>query len=135
YLGSAAALGRRYELTSGDVSLWTLPLIHNAGMLVMVLPVAIAQRAVIAVPRFEIRESLEAVARHRVTFSGSIGPVAPRMLEFDAIRSFDLGALPPFFTPSRADALERHVGLICVSMFGITEGFLLATALSEPAEA
>jgi non-ribosomal peptide synthetase component E (peptide arylation enzyme) len=135
YLGSAAALGRRYELTAADVSLWTLPLIHNAGMLFMVLPVAISQRTVVALPRFEIREFLEAVARHRVTFSGSIGPVAPRMLEFDAIRSFDLSALRQFFTLSRADALERHVGVICGNMFGITEGLLLATAPSEPGEA
>ena len=58
YLGSAAALGRRYELTENDISLWSLPLIHNAGMLFVVLPVAIAQRTVVALPRFEFANSL-----------------------------------------------------------------------------
>jgi non-ribosomal peptide synthetase component E (peptide arylation enzyme) len=135
YLGSAAALGRRYELTSEDTALWTLPLIHNAGILFVVLPVVLSKRTVIALPRFEIREFLEAVARHRVTFSGSIGPVAPRMLEFEQIRSFDLSSLRQFFSLSRSDAVERHVGVICGNMFGITEGLLLASAPSEPSEA
>jgi len=135
YLGSAAALGHRYELTETDISLWSLPLIHNAGMLFVVLPVAIAQRSVVALPRFEIREFLEAVTRHRVTFSGSIGPVAPRMLEFEEIKAFDLSSLRQFFALSRSDAVERHVGVTCGNMFGITEGLLLASAPSDSAAA
>ena len=31
YLGSTRQLAERYELTGEDVTLWSLPLIHNAG--------------------------------------------------------------------------------------------------------
>ena len=110
YLGATRALGVRHGLTSDDISLWTLPLIHNAGMLYVVLPVALERRPVALLHRFEIHEFLEAVARHRVTFSGSIGPIAPRMLELENVAEFDLSTLDQFFCLARAGALESHIG-------------------------
>jgi non-ribosomal peptide synthetase component E (peptide arylation enzyme) len=133
YLGATRALARRYELTDRDTSLWTLPLIHNAGMLFVVLPMALERRTVVSLHRFEIREFLEAIGKHKATFSGSIGPVAPRMLEFGDIKDYDLSTLKQFFCLSRADALEPHVGIICGNMFGITEGLVMASAPSDPA--
>ena len=38
YLGSANSWNVRHDLGPGDVSLWALPLIHNAGMLLTLMP-------------------------------------------------------------------------------------------------
>ena len=44
YLGSTNSLCRRYELGPDDKTLWTLPLIHNAGGIFAVLPMALDSR-------------------------------------------------------------------------------------------
>ena len=135
YLGSAAAICRRWELTADDKALWTLPLIHNAGVLIVVLPMAIEGRTTIVMPRFDAREFLEVAARRGVTFSGSIGPVAPKLLEYEGVAQFDLKMLRQFFALARADAVEAHMGITTHTMFGITEGLLMGSAPSDTADA
>ena len=131
YLGAAAALSRRYELSGEDRALWALPLVHNAGMLFVVMPMALEGRAVAVLPRFEPVEFLTSVATHKVTFTGSIGPIAPRLLELDNVKSYDLSTLRQFFALSRADAVEAHLGITGGQMFGTTEGLVMASAPSE----
>ncbi len=135
YLGSAAALSRRWELDGKDKSLWTLPLIHNAGTLILVLPMVLDSRTSIIMPRFDVTDFLETVERRAVTFSGSIGPVAPRLLEFEDIGRFDLSQLRQFFSLNRADAVEAHTSVNVHTMFGITEGLLMGSAPSDTAQA
>jgi non-ribosomal peptide synthetase component E (peptide arylation enzyme) len=135
YLAQAQATARRYQLTEDDVCLWTLPLIHNAGMLLMVLPTVLQRRKAIIQPRFDIQIFLNAIAQYRVTFSGSIGPIAPRLLELQDIRSYDLTSLKQFFCMSRADVMEQHVGVTCINQFGITEGLILASSPTDGDEA
>lgn len=129
YLGSSAAWNRRHELTSEDVSLWALPLIHNAGMIVMLMPSLLARRTLVIMARFETDAFLRAIERHRVTYTGSIGPIAPSIIECPDIESYDLGSLRLFFTLARAEAVERKTGVPTQLMYGITEGLLMA---SEP---
>ena len=129
YLGCGLALARRHGLGPNDVALWALPIIHNAGMLFMVVPMVVDARTTVVLPRFEPRAFLGAIARHKVNFTGSIGPIAPRILEIDDIARHDLASLRMFFTVSRADALEAHAGVACGNIFGITEGLIMA---SEP---
>lgn len=135
YLGAAAAICGRWELTEHDKSLWTLPLIHNAGTLIVVLPMVLDRRTTIVMPRFEVREFLETAQRRGITFSGSIGPVAPKLLEFEGVKQFDLSALRQFFALSRSDAVEAHMGIVTGNMYGITEGLLMATAPTDTAVA
>ena len=56
-------------------------------------------------------------------------------MEYPRIGDHDLSSLRQFFTLSRADALEAHVGIVSGNMFGITEGLLTASAPSDPQEA
>ena len=63
YLGATLQLGQRYGLTGSDVSLWSLPLVHNAGTLFVVLPVAVDGRTVVIQPRVDIPEMLRLVER------------------------------------------------------------------------
>lgn len=135
YLGSSLALAKAYELDESDVGMWALPLIHNAGMLFIVIGTAVMRRTNVIRSSFDVEKFLAAIPAHRVTFTGSIGPVAPRIMEYPRIGDFDLSSLRQFFTLSRADSLEAHTGIISGNMFGITEGLLTASAPSDPEEA
>lgn len=135
YLGSALALAKAYELDENDVGMWALPLIHNAGMLFTVVPTTVTRRTNVIRSSFDVEKFLAAIPEHRVTFTGSIGPVAPRIMEYPRVADFDLSSLRQFFTLSRADALEAHTGIVSGNMFGITEGLLTACAPSDPQEA
>jgi len=135
YLGSALALAKAYELDENDVAMWALPLIHNAGMLFTVIPTTVMRRTNVIRNSFDVEKFLAAIPAHRVTFTGSIGPVAPRVMEHPRISDYDLSSLRQFFTLSRADGLEAHTGIVSGNMFGITEGLLMASAPSDPVEA
>lgn len=128
YLGSVRELGECYGLTGDDITLWSLPLIHNAGTIFAVLPVSVDGRTLIIQPRVDIPEMLRLVERHRVTFTGSIGPIAPKLLEVKDIDRNAIRSLKQFFSLTRAEAVEAHVGLPVSQMFGMTEGMLFGAA-------
>jgi non-ribosomal peptide synthetase component E (peptide arylation enzyme) len=131
YLGSCAAWNARHRLGSDDVSLWALPLIHNAGMILMLIPSLLERRKLVIQSKFDVVEFLRAIERHRVTYTGSIGPIAPRIIECPDIEAYDLGSLRMFFTLARAEAVEQKTGIECQHMYGITEGMLMT---SEPGD-
>lgn len=133
YLGQAAAWNARHRLTGADTALWTLPMIHNAGMILMLMPSLLQRRKLVMLPRFDLDEFLQAIERHRVTYTGSIGPVAPRVIEYRDVATRDLSSLRMFFTLSRAEALEAHTGIPSQQMYGITEGMLMASLPDSPA--
>ena len=133
YLGATRQLSARYRLTGEDVSLWGLPLVHNAGTMFAVLPVGLEGRTLILQPRLDIPGMLQLIAEHRVTFSGSIGPVAAKLLEVDDLHRYDISSLRQFFSLTRAEAVEAHVGKPVGQMFGMTEGMVFAASPSSPA--
>ena len=126
YLGSSAAWNARHRLTVSDTSLWALPLIHNAGMIVMLAPSLLRHSTLVIRSRFEVRDFLSTVARHRVSYTGSIGPIAPSIIDFPEVETYDLSSLRMLFTLARADGLEERVGIASQQMYGITEGMLMA---------
>jgi non-ribosomal peptide synthetase component E (peptide arylation enzyme) len=128
YLGATRQLSERYQLTPDDVSLWSLPLVHNAGTLFVVLPMTIEGRTAVLQPRVDIPEMLRLVERHGVTFSGSIGPIAAKLLEVKDLQRYNISTLKQFFSLTRADAVEAHVGIPVGQMFGMTEGMVFAAA-------
>ena len=85
--------------------------------------------------RVDIPLMLDLIERHRVTHALSIGPVAPKLLAYDGVARHDLSSLKLFATMSRADKLERHIGVPCGNLFGITEGLLLGTPGDAPVAA
>jgi non-ribosomal peptide synthetase component E (peptide arylation enzyme) len=128
YLGATRHLSERYGLTSDDVTLWSLPLIHNAGTLFAVLPVSLHGRTLVLQHRVDIPEMLTLVERHKVTFSGSIGPIAAKLLELQNLGQYNIRSLRQFFSLTRAEAVEAHVGIPVGQMFGMTEGMVFAAA-------
>lgn len=133
YLGYGVAWADLYGFGPDDVTLWALPLIHNAAMLLFLMPAIVHAHTLVLMPRFEARAFLETVEREGVTGTGSIGPVAAKLLDFADVASVDLSRLRSFITLNRADAIEAHLGVPTGNMFGMTEGLLLGSPPDAPA--
>ena len=125
YLGSCESWNARHGLGADDVSLWALPLIHNAGMLLMLIPSLISRRKLVIQSKFDLVGFLRAIETHRVRYTGSIGPIAPRIIECPDIEAYDLSSLRLFFTLARAEAVEQKTHIETHLMYGITEGMLM----------
>lgn len=127
YLAQARSWAQLHEITEKDVCLWPLPLIHNAAMVLIVLPALVKRSTIVIQERFDMMAFLEAIERFGVTYAGSIGPIAPRLLEYPDLTKHNLSTLRMFFALDRADALERHIGIPAANMYGITEGLLTSS--------
>jgi non-ribosomal peptide synthetase component E (peptide arylation enzyme) len=135
YLGSCEAWNVRHGLGADDVSLWALPLIHNAGMLLMLIPSLLSRRKLVIQSKFDLAGFLHAIETHRVTYTGSIGPIAPRIIECPNIEAYDLSSLQLFFTLARAEAVEQKTRIETHLMYGITEGMLMTCSPGATPEA
>jgi non-ribosomal peptide synthetase component E (peptide arylation enzyme) len=133
YLGSAAAWSERLHITAADVLLWSLPIAHNAGMLCFLMPALLHGATLVLLPRFEVSSFLETAQRERVTVSGSVGPVAPRLLDSAEPANFDLSSFRLFIGLNRGAEIEAHLGGTAVTMFGITEGLVMVSGPDDPA--
>lgn len=135
YLGHSAGWMRRYRIDEHSRLIWSLPLIHNAGQLYALVPVALLGVPAVLMPKVDIPRMLDLIAEHRVTHALSIGPIAPQLMAYPDIARHDLSSLQLFSTMSRADTLEAHLGVPCSNLYGITEGLLLGSPADAPAEA
>jgi non-ribosomal peptide synthetase component E (peptide arylation enzyme) len=115
------------------VLLWCLPITHNAGMICWLVPALLRGATLVLMRRFETEAFLETIERERVTLTGSIGPIAPRLLDFDEPERFDLSSVRLFVSLNRARDIEAHLGVQAMNVYGITEGMLCASSPSAPA--
>ena len=127
YLGHSAGWMRRYRVDADCRVVWSLPLLHNAGQLYALIPVALTGMTTVLMPKVDIRRMLELIEAHRVTHALSIGPIAPQLLAYGDIARHDLSSLRLFATMSRADNLQAHIKVPCSNLYGITEGLLLGS--------
>lgn len=127
YLAYSAAWADLMDLGPDDVHLWSLPLIHNAAMIYHLFPSVIGGRKLVLMPRFDAQEFFSLIEKERVTYSGSIGPVASGILAYDRIADHDISSLRFLTTLSGAERIERHVGVTVMNAYGITEGLLLCS--------
>ncbi len=135
YLGSCASWNARHRVGSDDICLWALPLIHNAGMILMLFPCLLARRPLVIQARFQIDEFLRAIERYRVTYTGSIGPIAPSIIACNNLAEFDLSSLRMFFALAGGEGVEKKTGIQSQHMYGITEGLLMTSAPGDVIEA
>ncbi len=133
YIGHALACMRQLGQTEHSRLIWSLPLLHNAGQLYVLVPTVAGGMTSVLMPRVDIARMLELIELHRVTHGMSIGPVAPQMIAYQDIARHDLSSLELFGTMTRADALEAHLGVPCFNLFGTTEGLLLGAGARLPA--
>ena len=133
YQGHSAAWMRRYRVEVDSRLIWSLPLLHNAGQLYVLIPAAVHGVTVVLMPKVDIARMLELIETHRVTHALSIGPIAPQLLAYPDLARHDISSLQLFATMSRADKLEAHIKVPCSNLYGITEGLLLGSPGDAPA--
>jgi salicylate---[aryl-carrier protein] ligase len=124
YMSYVSSWENLLGLGPDDVHLWSLPLIHNAAMIYHLFPAISGSRKLVLMQRFEAREFFTLIEEERVTYSGSIGPVASGILAYDRIADHDISSLRFLTTLSGADRIEAHVGVPVMNAYGITEGLL-----------
>jgi salicylate---[aryl-carrier protein] ligase len=135
YLAQARGWARMHQYGPNEICIWPLPIIHNAGLLLVVLGSLLNASAILLQEKFDPVAFLEAIEKYRVTWAGSIGPIAPRLLDYPDIARHDLSSLRMFVAMDRADAIEAHVGVVTMNLYGITEGLLMSTSPTDPPEA
>ena len=58
--------------------IWSLPLLHNAAQVCVLIPVVAMGVSAVLMPRVDVPHMLTLIERHRVTRAMSIGPIARR---------------------------------------------------------
>jgi non-ribosomal peptide synthetase component E (peptide arylation enzyme) len=104
-------------------------------MILMLIPSLVARRKLVIQSKFDVVDFLRAIEEHGVTYTGSISPIAPRIIESANINEYNLGSLRMFFTLARAPAVEEKTGVETQHMYGITEGMLMASEPGDVAQA
>jgi non-ribosomal peptide synthetase component E (peptide arylation enzyme)/acyl-CoA thioesterase FadM len=135
YLGSAHCWANRIQMTAEDKLLWTLPLIHNAGQILVLVPALLTRATVVLMQRMDPSAFFEWIERERVSILTSIGPIASAVLDYPHVAQHDRSSLRLFLTLDRAELLETHLGVKSMNIFGITEGLLTTSDLDAPPEA
>lgn len=133
YLGHASAWSKILKINEHSVGLWSLPIIHNAGQIWAYVPTVLWGRTMVIMSRVDILQMLDLMAKHRVTESFSIGPIAPQMLAYKDIRKHDLSSMRYFISMGNSKAIEAHVGIRMSNLYGITEGLLMTASPDSPA--
>ena len=131
FLGLSAAWARRTSMDANSVVLYALPLIHTAGLVSVLYPSILLGGACVLMPRMEAKAFFGLVERERVTHSMSIGPAATQMLDYDGIRNHDLSSLQLLTNFHGSEAMERHVGVTCLNIFGIGEGLIMSSEITS----
>lgn len=135
YLAYCQAWAEFLQLGPNDVHLWALPIIHNASMIYHLVPAVLGARKLCLMPRFNATEFFETIERERVSVTGSIGPIASAILDFDRVSRYDLSSLRIFTTLSRGETIEAHIGRPTITVFGISEGLLMGSPPNASAKA
>ncbi|WP_200894489.1 AMP-binding protein [Sphingomonas sp. SRS2] len=135
YLGYCQAWTDMIGLKAEDPGLWALPLIHNAAMIYHLVPALMQGRKLVLMERFDIVEFFRTIEREHVAITGSIGPIAAMILDYADAASHDLSSIKLFTTLSRASAIEAHLNVPVVNVYGISEGALTASSPDDPVEA
>ena len=135
FLGYCNAWNRLVGSNEADVGLWALPLIHNAAMIYHLIPSILQARKLILMERFDVASFFRLIERERVTMTGSIGPVAAKILDYPDVARHNLSSVRLFTTLSRAEEIERHLRVPVINVYGISEGVLTGSHPRDPAEA
>lgn len=126
----AAALGWSPE----TVVLYPLPLMHNAGIVLALLPAHLSGATLVLAADADPGTILAALATERPTVLPLCPPaVAIRLLDDPRTRSTDLTCLQDVIVGGQrlpvetALRLERELGIRCRQMFGMAEGMFMLT--------
>lgn len=134
YVAYCAAFAARIGLRRDERMLWSLPISHNAGMILVLVPCFVAQATMVLQRQFDVDAFLRAVEQQEVNLAGSIGPIAAQLLRVPDPHRYDLSTMRYFFSLNMARDLESHLKVRAGNIYGITEGLLMACHPDDPPE-
>lgn len=125
YLGHVRSWCARYDMQDGNVGIWALPMLHNAGMMFSIVRTALYRATTVLLPQWDVARYFEAINREKVQHAFTIGPHAPAIAAYPDVSKHNLSSLRSLFTLIGAEPIERSIGVASTNMFGITEGLVL----------
>lgn len=126
-----------------DVALMPTPVIHNANMGCVSLPMILSGARFLVASRFDARIFLRMLVRHRPTHMGVVGPLLdrfqqlgikkkPSLSPLGLLGAYALGRLRATLSMNAAAQTEASIGVTGLHVFGMTEGLLMFTRESDP---
>ncbi|HCN71655.1 MAG TPA: 2,3-dihydroxybenzoate-AMP ligase [Pusillimonas sp.] len=134
YLAHGRDWCNQYEMEAGNIGIWALPVLHNAGMLFSIVRAVAYPATTVLMPRWDVASYFEMIDREKVQFAFTIGPHAPAIASYPHVARHDLSSLKMLFTLMGAESIERATGVCSTNMFGITEGLILTGTPGASAE-
>ena len=131
YLGHTHHWCQRLGMSADEVCLWSLPLLHNAGMLWAINRTVLYGSTMVLMPRFDVRQCFEQIQTWKVTHCFTIGPLVSAITAFPDVEKYNTSSVKFFNTLQGAEQIEARTGLCSGNMYGITEGLLLQNALDD----
>jgi len=135
YLAHVTAWCDHFGSQPGDVGIWALSMLHNAGMMFSLLRTVIYDATTVLLQEWDVQRFLALVEREQVRHAFTIGPHAPAIAGYPAARQHRLESLDLVLTLIGAESIERSLGRPATNIYGITEGLVLASAPDSPPSA
>ncbi|VTU19021.1 2,3-dihydroxybenzoate-AMP ligase [Variovorax sp. PBL-H6] len=132
YLAHTKAWCDHFGCGDGDVGIWALPMLHNAGMMFSLLRSVLYGATTVLMPKWDVARFFSLMERERVQHAFTIGPHAPSIAGFPGAANHDLSSLKLTLTLIGAEPIERGTARPATNMYGITEGLVLASAPHFP---
>lgn len=125
YQGHVRAWCDRYGMQDGDIGIWALPILHNAGMMFSIVRSVLYNATTVLMPQWDVASYFDMIEREKVQHAFTIGPHAPAIAAYPNARQHNLSSLQSLFTLIGAESIEASTGICSINMFGITEGLVL----------
>jgi fatty-acyl-CoA synthase len=115
-----------WDLHQGDVTLTHTPFFHTGGWNVLTLPLLHRGGTVVLARKFDARETLQAIPRHRITVLFAVPTMFQMMLDCGALPETDLSSVRFFISGGQAcpvpviEAFQK-VRVVFKQGYGLTE--------------
>ncbi|MFI7441635.1 (2,3-dihydroxybenzoyl)adenylate synthase [Nonomuraea indica] len=134
YVYNSLAWARAMRYAPETRLLYPLPIMHNAGISLVIQPAVLAGARVILAPTPAIPDLLAAIEQHRPDVLPLMPPaLAIRLLAAPQVRDADLSSVRDFVVGGQklpgevAERLRDELGIQVRQMFGMAEGMFLLT--------
>lgn len=132
YLAHTKAWCDHFGCKDGDVGIWALPMLHNAGMMFSLLRCVLYGATTVLMPKWDVARFFSLLEGERVQHAFTIGPHAPAIAGYPGAAGHDLSSLQLTLTLIGAEPIERGTARPATNMYGITEGLVLSGAPQLP---
>lgn len=128
YLAQSKAWCDHFGCEVGDIGIWALPMLHNAGILFAVLRSVLYGATTVLMPKWDVARFFALLEREGVQHAFTIGPHAPAIAGYPGASAHDLSSLQLTLTLIGAEPIERGTARPATNIYGITEGLILSGA-------